>query len=546
MWDKINKIGIEAIWRDYKLTIKLSSFSLAIVLILLGIYSKKLYYSNISLLDIISISIGITGLILALWSIQSTTISFKEIQADYWNTRGIDEADKKDYHNAYQAYDKAIDIDPQSIKCWINKANAQLEQGRRYHEKSVLINALNTIEEVIERGPKYPATWRKNTLKEIKAKQEYANALKTKCDILLELADVSEKNTYLPPSRIKTAESFLAHFHFMNPPQDCNTLKSPVSMDTLPSSSTLRACAFKVLKEAIKEYPERNPELPGAYVSKGNALLKMGKYDDAISACESAIVFWETIGRDSNGAIAWYAKAHAHFSKGKAFEVDGNHGDASRAYEDAIEACERSIELKPDSAKIWLLKGNVLMVQKKYHEATHAYDKAIEFEPLLSDAWNQRGNVLVEQAKALIHENIGPTWPWSDTGDTISLQRNSYYREALRSYCMSIDINPRDEVFWDNKGNVLTYFGEYDNAIRAHDMAIKLNPQYALARSNKGSTLRYQGKYDEAIRAYDEAIELNHDFAGAYRGRGEALKALGRTSEAEASFARAKELGYSV
>ena len=544
-YEDINKKGIEAIWRDYELTISISLFSLSIVLILLGIYFKELYGSSISLIDIISISIGITGLISALWSIQSTTISFKEIQADYWNTRGIDKVDKKDYHNAYQAYDKAIDIDPQSIKCWINKANALLEQGRRYREKSSLISALNTIEVVIEKGPKFPATLRKNSLKETKAKQEYANALKTKCDILLELADVSEKDTNLPtsPSQIKRAELNFVHLHFMNSPQDCDILKSLVSIETLPSSLTLRTCAFKISKEAIEKYPKKNPEVPGAYVSKGNALLKLGEFYEAIRAFEKAISFWETIGRDTNGAIAWGAKGNAHLAKGKALDTDGNHEAASKAYENAIEAYEKAIELKPDAAKTWLSKGNALRAQRKYDEATHAYNKAIEFEPLLSDAWNQRGNVLVEQANALIRKNVGRNW--SNTSDAIFMQRNYYYSEALRSYSMAIDINPRDEVAWDNKGNVLTYIGEFDDAIRAHNKAIMLNSQYALARSNKGFTLFYKGKYDDAIKAYDEAIELDHDFANAWKGRGDVLKTLGRSAEAEAAYAKAKELGYS-
>jgi len=540
MWDQINKKGIEAIWRDYKHTISISFFSFAIIMTLLEIYFANLFGSSVSLVDIFSISVGMTGLILALWSIQSTTISFNEIQADYWNTRGIAKVDKKDYHNALQAYDKAIDIDAQSIKCWINKANGLLEQGRRYHDKTSLINALKTIDEAILKGPKYPATWRKNTPREIKAKQEYANALKTKTDILLELADALERDAHLPPLLPKMANSNFADVHFMNPLQDCDIIKNGDL--TLASSSTLRNCALKISKEAIEKYPPKNPEIPGAYVSKGNALIKKGNYDDAIRAYEKSIVLWDTSGRDSNGSIAWSAKGNAHFAKGKVLNANGDQGAAYTAFNDATEAYDRAIGLKPDSARIWLQKGNALAAQRKYDEAIHAYDKAVEYEPLLTDAWNQRGNVLVEQANALNREIVGRSW--SNTRDSIFLRRQNYYKNALGSYNMSIDINPCDEMAWDNKGNVLTYINKFDDAIQAHDKAIMLNSQYALARSNKGFTLFRQGKYDDAIKAYDEAIKLDPGFVKAWNGKGNALNALGRSAEAEAAFNKAKELVY--
>jgi tetratricopeptide (TPR) repeat protein len=471
MLDKVNKNGIKAIWRDYQLTIGISLSALALVLILFVIFFKELYGSAVSLIDIVSISIGLTGLILALWSIQSTTISLNEIQADYWNTRGLDNEYKKNYYNAHQAYDKAIDIDNQSLKFRINKANAKLDQSRMYGGKSVLIDALNIINEAIEKGPRYPATWRKNTLKETKAKQEYANALKTKCDILIDLAGLSKMDSHLTPLQANAAEPNLAQFHFMNPQQNCDLLKNQVSMETLPSSSDLLACALRISNEAIQEYPPKNSQIPGAYVSKGIALHYMGKHDDAIKACDKAIEFWETIGRDSNAANAWNTKGNAYLAKGKGFEINGNHPDACDAYEDAVEAYERATELKPDTSQTWFNKGNALKAQKKYDEAIHAYTKSIEFGPLRSDAWNQMGNVFVNLARALDVAIVGSSR--SNTSDP-SEPNYDYYKQALKCYDMAIDINPRDGMFWSNKGNVLTSLGKTYDANAAITRANKL------------------------------------------------------------------------
>lgn len=532
---EINWNGIKAIWRDFKITISFFILTSIIVLFLIFLYLLKnivLNTSGLSLIDIASITIGLIGLSIALGSIQSTTISFKEIQADYWNTRGMDKLNTKEYHNAYQAYDKAIDIDPLSIKYHINKASALLEQGRAYHEKTLLVKAHNIINDVIKKGPKYPATYRKNTSREKKAEQEYANALKTKCDILFELANVSEaayKNT-----PVLHYHPNFPHIHFMSHTLNCDSLSKNKIGDTLSSSQTLLECAVKASNSAIDRYPKGNPEIPGAYVSKGNVLNRLGKYDDAIIAYDKAITFWETIGRDPNGFIAWGGKGQALMAKGKAFKSNGNHKAAASSYEEALEAYEKAIELKPDNVNIWLNKGNVLSAQRKYAEAIHSYDKAIQFDPLNQDAWIQRGNALIRQAEDLNAVIAGRIW--SNTSDTAFLQRSYCYIEALRSYDMAIDISPHDKVAWDNKGIVLTHQGKYEEGIQAHDKAIMLDQQYALAWTNKGLNLIHQGKYEDAIKTLKVAISLDAQQASAWNNMGSALAHQGKYEDAIKAF----------
>lgn len=541
MRNEINWNGIRSIWRDFKLTISFFVLTFIIILSLFFLYFMKniiLYTSGLSLIDIASITIGLIGLTIALWSIQSTMISFKEIQADYWNTRGIDKLNTKEYHDAYQAYDKAINIDPSSIKYHINKASALLEQGRVYREKSLLVKAHNIINDVIKKGPKYPATYRKNTSREEKAEQEYANALKTKCDILFELANASEAICKSDP--VLQYHHNFPHIRFMSHTLNCDSISNNIMEDTLSSSQTLLECAFKASNSAIDRYPKGNPEIPGAYVSKGNVLKCLGKYDDAIIAYEKAITSWEAIGRDPNGFIAWIGKGQALIDKGKAFESNGNHNAAASSYEEALEAYEKAIELKPDNAKIWLNKGNVLRDQRKYIEAIHSYDKAIQFDPLNQDAWIQRGNVLIDQAKDLDAVIAGRIWSY--TSDSALFQRSYCYSEALRSYNMAIDISPHDKVAWDNKGNVLTDQGKYDDGIQAHDKAIMLDPQYALAWGNKGFTLIHQGNYEDAIKTLTVAISLDPQSVSAWNHMGLALVHQGKHEDAIKAFNEANRI----
>jgi tetratricopeptide (TPR) repeat protein len=535
MHKEINLNGIRAIWRDFKLTICFFVVILIIISTLFLFYfieDSILLTSSLSIIDIASIAIGLFGLFTALWSIQSTTISFKEIQADYWNTRGIDKLNIKKYHDAHQAYDKAIAIDPLSIKYCINKASALLEQGSIYREKSLLVNALNIINDVIEKGPKYPTTYKKNTSQERKAEQEYANAIKTKCDILFQLANVSEPIS--KSTQVLQYYSNFPHIRFKSHRLNCDSISNINPRAELPSRQALLECAIKASNAAIDKYPKGNPEIPGAYVSKGNALKSLGKYDDAIAAYDKAITSWETIGRDPNSVVAWIGKGQTLVDKGNAFASNGNHNAAASSYEEALEAYEKAIELKPDSAKIWLNKGNVLQAQKKYIEAIHSYDKAIQFDPLNQDACIQRGNALIDQAKDLDAVIAGRIWSY--TSDTALLQRSYCYIEALRSYDIAIDISPHDKVAWDNKGNVLRYQGKYDDGIQAHDKAIMLDPHYALAWGNKGITLIHQGKYEDAIEILKVAISLDAQQASAWNSMGSALAYQGKYEDASKAF----------
>lgn len=252
----------------------------------------------------------------------------------------------------------------------------------------------------------------------MKAIQEYSNAFKSKCDILLECANLLGTS----------------------------------------NADKLRALAIKASKKAIDLYPLQNPELPGAYASKGNALCSLTKYDDAIEVCA------EAVRQMPYEALAWAIKANALAAKGD--------------HEAAIKDFNKAIELKPNSSVFWYNKGQSLRKQGHLLMAVHAFDKAIEFNRLSSNAWNQRGNALVdigkyyhsEGQKSLmsyitsinIYSNDGVLW--LNNSCAKFKQVNYYFGEALRSYEMAIDINPNDGMFWSNKGNMLKLFGRIDEA----------------------------------------------------------------------------------
>jgi len=269
---------------------------------------------------ILTTLMGFLALFIAIYSLESSTLKLDEIQADYWNMRGIDHLDRKEYYRAFQAFDRGFRSDRRSIRCLINKANAKCIKGERFRDEASLDDALDTIDYAISLGPIWPpAILKHKTQQEVpitqtredKARQEYANAIKSKCDILIHRADLLKDK--------KKAKKYLEDWS-----------------------------ADKIIEEAIKEYLKINPryesQLPGAYSTQGTILYKMERYDEAVTAIDAAINL------EPNEALLRAIKGQALEAKGDQAKIK-NFDEAIVLYKAAIEAFDKAIELKPEDSK---------------------------------------------------------------------------------------------------------------------------------------------------------------------------------------------------
>jgi tetratricopeptide (TPR) repeat protein len=97
---------------------------------------------------------------------------------------------------------------------------------------------------------------------------------------------------------------------------------------------------------------------------------------------------------------------------------------------------------------------------------------------------------------------------------------------------------------WNKDGNEFFSLGNYHEAIKSFDMALERDPRYLNAWVNKGSSLLKLGRYSEALAAYDEAIRIDPQSALAWNRKGLALKKLDLPADAASAYSRARELGY--
>lgn len=101
----------------------------------------------------------------------------------------------------------------------------------------------------------------------------------------------------------------------------------------------------------------------------------------------------------------------------------------------------------PLTADDWEKQGDKYFTQRAYDEALKAYHRAIE-----------------------IVNNKATTW--LALGDTyFALQR---YKEALMAYDQAMYLNPNDPLVWSSRGTVLDVMGKHQDAVECYDRAERL------------------------------------------------------------------------
>src|SRR5205085_1043402 len=86
----------------------------------------------------------------------------------------------------------------------------------------------------------------------------------------------------------------------------------------------------------------------------------------------------------------------------------------------------------------------------------------------------------------------------------------------IADYTKAIEIDPRSEFAYVNRGNARDNKGDDDGAIADYNRAIELDPRDADPYINRGVARRRKGYPDGAIADYTKAIELDPRNADAY------------------------------
>ena len=257
---------------------------------------------------------------------------------------------------------------------------------------------------------------------------------------------------------------------------------------------------------------------------------------------------------DYDLAIAGFDRAldlNPNFAE--AYNVRGFANLQKEDYNLAIADYIRTIELNPNYSAAYNNRGIAYRNQGEVDRAIDDYTRAIELNPNYAEAYNNRGNA---------HSNFGNyNSAITDCTRAIALDPNlteAYhnraiaYREigdnerAIADCSRAIDLNPNYVNAYSTRGFIYGQKGDYERAIADCNRAIELNSNNFNAYIVRGFIYGQRGDYERAIVDYTKTIELNPDSAAAYHNRSEAWLHLEEWEKARLDLITAKEKGVNI
>jgi len=208
-------------------------------------------------------------------------------------------------------------------------------------------------------------------------------------------------------------------------------------------------------------------------------------------------------------------------------------------YNEAIAACRRVIELKPDHIGAIINSGNTMMSLARYDEAAAYYHNALQLQPDDPDTCNTLGSALyltgkTEQAAEYFRRAIGYRDNFAHAYYNLANTLHTMGRanEAIYNFRQAINHDPRFPKAHIDLGHLLRSHGEYQQAEKHFRQALAIKPNDSQARSGLAMLARQQGKLDEALDIYKKMLLIQPDDADALAGEADILERRGNLEEA--------------
>lgn len=173
-------------------------------------------------------------------------------------------------------------------------------------------------------------------------------------------------------------------------------------------------------------------------------------------------------------------------------------------YDETIASCDRAVQLKPDLAEAYLLRG-------KAHVALYEGDRAIADFTKAVELRSRDPQVLLERASAY-------------------LDRKNY-TAAIADATTILAIDPNLARAHNLRGTALRGAGDAQAAIAEFTRAVEIAPN-SDNYYQRGATYQLLADHRRAIEDFTQAIAWDADKPQAYFARAESERALGQTEEA--------------
>lgn len=283
----------------------------------------------------------------------------------------------------------------------------------------------------------------------------------------------------------------------------------------------------------------RNPQNQGALADKCVSLYRLGRYQEALNACDDLLRVAPPSARLFNlrGDILTQL---AHSPSARYQEQMARYAEACGAY-------RRAAEASPNVAMYWADLATALTALGRYEEAYSAYHRAVELMP--NEAEYRLGEALMLSSLGRFEaaiDSYSAAVRLAAPGDAkfrAGMMRNiaatltedlDRHQDALALIEKAIELEPTSIRAWVIKGHALKMVGKAAEADMALTRALSLAPaspdtDVLSLLANAHAEL---GQYDQALARADQAIRINPEVRSYHQGRGDILMQMGRLEEA--------------
>ena len=272
----------------------------------------------------------------------------------------------------------------------------------------------------------------------------------------------------------------------------------------------------------------RAPTSPSALCEAGLGHLRAGRLLDAQLCCERVLAIdpdcadalhlaglLSLQAGQYDHALEWVTRALRRDTKPDYLATLGAALQQLGRLDEAFRAFDLAVQLKPDVAEFWRIRGNCLLALKRHSEAGQDFERVLALAPHHWEAAYNSG-ILLHDAGRL--------------------------EEAVARFTLCIELRPDHALSWYLRGRSLNGLQRFDEALADNERAHALDPDDADICNNIGGILLMLRRDAEALGWFDKALGLQPDNFGALRNKAVLLTDHHRFDEAFALHAHLQAL----
>jgi superkiller protein 3 len=304
-----------------------------------------------------------------------------------------------------------------------------------------------------------------------------------------------------------------------------------------------------------------------AQEARGEALLALGRNDDAVAAARKALEldaqFTPARVLLANALLAQGKNAEAVAEAKKATEANAQSDEAFATYglallaenpknwNEAIAQAQQGAFLNPRNPNVQVAVGRIFEAQGNLDQATSAYRKAVEIDPTNTGA--RRALIVLQERRGEVDAALAEARKLAaeapQSGDAQLqlgrlLMRKNEFNEAVKPLELAASsVGGREAHVL--LGTAYQYMGKYAEAAAAYKKAVELDPKNVEYRTTYGLFLGLAGEFEPGIAELKKVIATpGYKDAAAYANLGWIYRNMKppKPDEAVSAYKKAAEL----